>query len=71
MKGLVIVGIVLVVLGVLSFVVPVPHNQSHDVEIGDAKIGVRTERSEKLPTAASVALVGAGILVLALGSRKE
>jgi hypothetical protein len=71
MKALVIVGVVLVVLGVLSFVVPLPHREHHGVKIGDAKIGIQTETSEKVPVAASIALIGAGILALALGSRNS
>jgi hypothetical protein len=70
MRGLAIVGVILVLLGVLSFVVPVPHHNDHDVKIGDAKVGIQTETSEKVPVAASVALIGAGVVALALGSRK-
>jgi hypothetical protein len=69
MKSLFLVGVVLLSLGVLSFVVPIPNRENHSVRIGDAKIGVQTESSEKLPTAASVVLLGAGVLVLFLGSR--
>ena len=69
MKSLLLVGVVLLLLGVLSFVVPIPNRENHSVRIGDAKIGVQTESSEKLPTAASVVLLGAGVLVLFLGSR--
>jgi hypothetical protein len=70
MKALAIIGVVLVLLGVLSFIVPVPHQQDHSVKIGDAKVGVETQTSEKLPIAASIALIGAGVVALALGSRK-
>ena len=69
MKSLFLVGVVLLSLGVLSFVVPIPNRENHSVRIGDAKIGVQTESSEKLPTAASLVLLGAGVLVLFLGSR--
>jgi len=69
MKSLLLVGVVLLLLGVLSFVVPIPNRENHSVRIGDAKIGVQTESSEKLPTAASLVLLGAGVLVLFLGSR--
>jgi hypothetical protein len=33
----------------LAFVVPVPHSENHGVKIGDTKIGVQTQSSEKLP----------------------
>ena len=70
MKSLYIVGVVLLLLGVLSFVVPIPHREDHSVKIGDAKIGIQTESSEKVPTAVSVVLLGTGVLVLFLGLRK-
>jgi uncharacterized membrane protein len=65
-----LVGVILVLLGVLSFVVPVPHRQDHSIKIGGAKIGVQTQRSEQLPTAASVSLIAAGILAIVIGTRK-
>jgi hypothetical protein len=70
MKGLAVIGAVLLLLGVLSFVVPIPHSQDHSVKIGDARLGVETHSSEKVPPAVSIVLLGAGVLVLALGARK-
>ncbi len=70
MKGLSLVGVVLLVLGLLVFVVPVPHRESHGVKIGDAKIGVETETSEKLPPAVGIVLFAGGVLALVTGLRK-
>jgi hypothetical protein len=70
MKGLSLVGVVLLVLGLLVFVVPVPHRESHGVKIGDAKIGVETETSEKLPPAVGIVLLAGGVLALFTGLRK-
>jgi hypothetical protein len=70
MKILTVIGVVLLLLGVLSFVVPVPHGEEHSVKIGDAKLGVQTEKSERLPVAASIVIVAAGSICLILGSRK-
>lgn len=70
MKALPLVGVLLLVLGVLSFVVPVPHRENHGVKIGDAKISVETENSEKLPPAVGVVLLAGGVLALVLGLRK-
>jgi hypothetical protein len=71
MKGITIVGVLLLILGVLSFVVPIPQREEHSMKIGDAKIGVQTENHQKLPPAVGVVLVVAGVAVLALGSRKS
>jgi uncharacterized membrane protein len=71
MKGLSLVGVLLIVLGVLSFVVPVPHRERHGVKIGDAKFSVETENSEKLPPAAGIVLLAGGVVALVLGLRKS
>jgi uncharacterized membrane protein len=71
MKSLTLVGILLLVLGVLAFVVPVPHSEDHSVKIGDAKIGVQTQNSEKLPPAAGIVLLAGGVLALVMGMRKS
>jgi len=71
MKALPLVGLLLIVLGVLAFVVPVPHRENHGVKIGDAKLSVETESSEKLPPAAGVVLTAGGVVALVLGMRKS
>jgi hypothetical protein len=71
MKGLTLVGILLLVLGALSFVVPVPHREDHSVKIGDAKIGIQTQNSEKLPPAVGIVLLAGGVVALIMGMRKS
>lgn len=71
MKGSMLLGVLLLVLGVLAFVIPVPQREDHSVKIGDAKIGVQTQNSQKLPPAVGIVLVGGGVLALVLGSRKR
>jgi len=60
-----IVGVVLLVLGVLSFFVPYPHSEHHGVSLGDAHVGITTHDDEKVPPAVSVLLVvvGAGLMI--------
>ena len=65
------IGILLLVSGVLALVVPVPRREDHSVKIGDTKIGVQTQSSEKLPPAVRIVLVAGGVLALVLGSRKS
>lgn len=71
MKALPLVGVLLLVMGVLAFVVPIPHSENHGVKFGDAKISVRTESSEKAPPAAGIVLLAGGVLALILGLRKS
>ena len=70
MKALPIIGVLLIVLGVLSFLVPLPHHEKHGVSLGDAKFSVQTESSRLLPSAVGVILVGGGVVALVLGLRK-
>jgi len=70
MKALPAIGILLLVLGALSFVIPLPHREDHGVRIGDAKFSVQTESREKLPPAVGIILLGGGVLALIVGLRK-
>jgi hypothetical protein len=65
MKALLLVGVLLVVLGILSFFVPVPHSEHHGVNIGDAHVGITTHDEDKVPPAVSIVLVvvGAGLMI--------
>jgi hypothetical protein len=60
-----LVGVVVLVLGVLSFFVPVPHSEHHGVNIGDAHVGITTHDEDKVPPAVSIVLVvvGAGLMI--------
>jgi uncharacterized membrane protein len=70
MKSVVLIGILLLVLGLLAFVVPLPHHENHNARIGDTRIGIQTEHSQKLPPAAGIILVAGGVIALVIGVRK-
>ena len=70
MKALPIIGVLFVILGILAFIVPVPHREKHGVKIGDAKFSVQTESSERLPPAVGTVLVAGGVVALIIGLRK-
>jgi len=65
MKALMLVGVLLVVLGIVSFFVPVPHSEHHGVNLGDAHVGITTHDDEKVAPAVSIVLVvvGAGLMI--------
>ncbi len=67
MKILFVVGLVVLMLGILSFFIPVPHTERHGLDAGDIHLGVNTHHEELLPPAASVALVavGGGLMIAA------
>src|SRR4029077_10030403 len=71
MKGLTLVGALLLVLGLLALVIPIPQKEDHGVKIGDAKIAVQTEHSERLPPVVGGLLVVGGVILLVAGARKS
>jgi uncharacterized membrane protein len=70
MKALSIVGVLLLVLGILSFIIPVPHQEKHGVKIGVAKFSIQTESSEKLPPVVGIVMVAGGVIAMVAGMRK-
>ena len=71
MRPLAWIGMVVLLLGILAFIVPVPTSHSHGVKVGDASIGVTTHSDEKLPPAIGGVLCAAGVVLLVAGSRKS
>ena len=69
MKALFGVGLVVLVLGLFSFFVPVPHTEHYGVSAGDLHVGVNTEHSERVAPAISVVLLvaGAGMMIAGRG----
>ena len=65
MKAVMLVGVIVLVLGILSFVMPFPHYHHHGFTVGDSHIGVTTEHDEKLPPAFGIVMVvvGAGLMI--------
>jgi hypothetical protein len=41
MRGLFWIGVIFVVLGIASLVVPIPHTEHNGVKVGGASIGMR------------------------------
>lgn len=69
MKTLLLVGLLLVVLGVASLIVPIPQSETHGVKIGDANLGVKTTHSERVSPIISAVLIAGGIALAIAGSR--
>ncbi len=64
------IGLIVLILGILAFVVPVPNSQRHDVKLGDASIGITTHQSQKLPPVAGGVMCAAGVVLLIAGARR-
>jgi hypothetical protein len=69
MKIFLVAGLLLVVLGIASLVVPIPHSETQGIKIGDASIGVQTSHSERVSPVISVVLIAGGIALSIAGSR--
>jgi len=69
MKALVAVGLLLIVLGILSFFVPVPHTERHGIDAGDVHLGVNTHHDDLLPPAVGIGMLVAGAGLAIAGRR--
>ncbi|MGD0759738.1 MAG: hypothetical protein ABR921_12600 [Candidatus Sulfotelmatobacter sp.] len=65
MKALMLVGVVVLVLGIISFFVPFPHSEHHGVHFGDAHVGVTTHNDRMVPPFVGIILVvvGGGLMI--------
>ena len=65
MKGMALAGVAVLILGVISFFLPMPHSEHHGFNVGDAHVGITTEHDQKVPPALSIILVvaGAGLMI--------
>jgi hypothetical protein len=70
MKPLMVVGILLLVLGIASLFVPIPHNENQGISAGDMHIGVQVRHDEKVSPIISAVLIVAGAGLMFAGARK-
>ena len=70
MKPLMIVGILLLVLGIASLFIPIPHNENQGISAGDVHIGVQVRHDEKVSPIISAVLIIGGVGLMFAGARK-
>jgi hypothetical protein len=70
MRALGWIGLIVLLLGIASLFIAIPHREAHGVKAGDVSIGVQTTESRKVPTIVSAVLIiaGAGLMVAGRGS---
>ena len=71
MKALFVAGIVLLVLGVLSLVIPIPHSEHSGIQAGGLHMGVETHYDEKVSPIISAALILGGVGMMIAGKQKS
>jgi hypothetical protein len=69
MKMLLFAGLLLMVLGIASLVVPIPHSETDGINIGGTNIGVKTSHSERISPIVSAVLIAGGIAMAIAGAR--
>jgi hypothetical protein len=69
MKIMLLAGLILVVLGIASLFVPIPHTEKHGIKAGDVNIGVETTRRERVSPIISAVLIAGGIVLKVAGAR--
>ena len=70
MRILAVAGVLVLVLGILSFIFPIPRSERHGVNVGDASLSVTTHHDEKLSPAVGGVLCAVGAVLLIAGMRK-
>ena len=69
MKALMVIGVLLVILGIVSLFVPIPHNENKGLSAGDVHIGVQVRHDEKVSPIVSAVLIAGGIGMMMAGGR--
>ncbi len=69
MKLLLPAGVLLIVLGIASLVVPIPHTERQGIKAGGIDIGVQTSHSERVSPTISAVLIAGGIALTIAGAR--
>ncbi len=62
-------GAVLLILGLVSLVVPIPHHEREGVKVGGASVGIETKHDEKVSPIISAVLIAAGAGLMFAGKR--
>lgn len=68
MRALFVLGVILILLGVVSLIVPIPVREKHGFNAGPVSVGVTTTENKKVDPIISGVLIVGGV-VLALVSR--
>jgi hypothetical protein len=65
MQALFWTGLVVLILGITSLLVPIPRNEQDGLKVGSVSIGIETRQSEKVSPIVSAAMIlgGAGLMM--------
>jgi len=71
MKALFWIGLVVLILGIVSLVVPIPHSEREGVTVGGVSLGVETRHEEKVHPALSAVMILGGLGAMAAGKARR
>ena len=69
MKTLFWIGLVVLILGFASLLVPIPHSERQGIQAGGVSIGVETRTEERVSPIVSAVMIlgGAGLMIAGKG----
>jgi len=72
MKAVLWIGVLVLILGIVSLVVPIPHRDREGVTVGGVSLGVETWTEEKVSAALSAVMIIGGLAaIIAANTRKS
>jgi hypothetical protein len=71
MKNLLYVGMLMLVLGIASLVIPIRSTETQGIKAGDVTFGVQTTHSERISPIISMVLIGGGVVMAIAGVRAK
>jgi len=71
MKALFWIGVVVLILGVVSLVVPIPRSERDGFKVGGVSVGVETRHEEKVPILVSTVMILGGIGTIVAGKMRR
>jgi hypothetical protein len=65
MKALIWIGIVVLILGLVSLVVPIPRHEREGFKAGSLSVGIETQHQERVSPIVSAVMIlgGAGLMI--------
>ncbi len=71
MRGLFIIGIVVLVLGIASLFMTIPQRETHGIRAGDVSVGVQTTEHQKVSPIVSAVMIIGGVSMMIAGGRSR